>query len=225
VHSIPDNIIWQALTGPQARFSVGTDRARRYAPGFSPILGFATPHQPAFADLLPFCTPGELLYCAGWDGPVPAGWKIEEESTMFRMVWEAPMPQKDDATDAVPLGPEHALPALELATLTHPGPFGPRTLELGEYFGFFEGRRLIAMAGERLHAGPLREISGVCTDPEFQGRGLARRLMLKLIRRQLARGETPFLHVVRENVAAHQFYQRLGFRVDGEPVVRVVTRT
>lgn len=143
---------------------------------------------------------------------------------MFRMVWAGEAPAHDEAPDAVPLGPEHALPALELAMLTHPGPFGPRTIELGEYFGFFDGGRLIAMAGERMHAGTLREISGVCTDPDFQGRGFARRLMLKLIRRQLARGETPFLHVMRDNVAA-QFYERLGFRTAKEPVVRVVART
>lgn len=142
---------------------------------------------------------------------------------MFRMVWAGQPPATDEAADAVPLGLEHATQALELAMLTHPGPFGPRTVELGEYFGFFDGPRLIAMAGERLHAGPLREISGVCTDPDFQGRGLARRLMLKLIGRQLARGQTPFLHVMRDNFAV-QFYERLGFRKFKEPVVRVVAR-
>jgi GNAT superfamily N-acetyltransferase len=218
-----DNIIWHALSGSQAMFSTGTERARRFAPGFSPILGFADCTQPDFAALAPFCGLDEHFYCGDWAGPMPVGWKLEEESTMFRMVWAGEPPAQDAAPDAVPLGPEHAMPALELAMLTHPGPFGPRTIELGEYFGFFENGRLIAMAGERMHADTLREISGVCTDPDFQGRGLARRLMLKLIRRQLARGETPFLHVMRDNVAA-QFYERLGFRTVKEPVVRVVSR-
>lgn len=219
-----DNIIWHALSGPQAGFSTGTDRARRFAPGFSPILGFADYTQPDFAALAPFCGPDEHFYCGDWAGPMPAGWKLEEESTMFRMVWIGEPPSQDEAPDAVQLGPQHAMPALELAMLTHPGPFGPRTVELGEYFGFFDGPRLIAMAGERMHAGFLREISGVCTDPDFQGRGLARRLMTKLILRQLARGQTPFLHVMRDNVAA-QFYERLGFRTFKEPVVRVVSRS
>lgn len=219
-----DNIIWHALSGPQAKFSTGTERARRFAPGFSPILGFADYTRPDFAALASFCGVDEHFYCGDWAGPMPAGWKLEEESTMFRMVWAGEPPAQDTAPDAMPLRPEHAMQALELAMLTHPGPFGPRTIELGEYFGFFEGGRLIAMAGERMHAGTLHEISGVCTDPDFQGRGLARRLMLKLIRRQLARGETPFLHVMRDNVAA-QFYERIGFRTVKEPVVRVVSRT
>jgi predicted GNAT family acetyltransferase len=48
--------------------------------------------------------------------------------------------------------------------------------------------------------------------------------MRKLIRRQLARGETPFLHVMRANDAAHALYLRMGFRDYRETVVRVVAR-
>jgi ribosomal protein S18 acetylase RimI-like enzyme len=143
---------------------------------------------------------------------------------MYRMVWDGALPERDEALDAVPLGAEHAAQALELALLTRPGPFGPRTIELGEYFGLFEGAELVAMAGERMAAPGLREISGVCTRPGHQGRGHARRLMLKLIRRQLLRHETPFLHVMRANEAAHGLYLRMGFRDYCETVVRVVAR-
>jgi len=219
-----DNITWYTLTGPHAKYATGTDDARRYAQGFSPIVAFANVERPNFAALTPFCEPGEHFYCAGWSGAVPPGWHIESESTMFRMLWESDIPTADDAPEAVPLGPEHASQALELATLTRPGPFGPRTIELGEYFGCFEGQRLVAMAGERMTAGTLREISGVCTHPDFQGRGFARRLMIKLIRRQMQRNEIPFLHVMRDNGSAHQMYQRMGFRDYLETVVRVVSR-
>jgi predicted GNAT family acetyltransferase len=139
------------------------------------------------------------------------------------MVWEAAMPGSDEAPEAVRLGPEHSTQAFELAALTRPGPFGPRTIELGEYFGCFDGSRLIAMAGERMHAGTLREISGVCTHPDFQGRGFARRLMSKLIQRQMQRNETPFLHVMRDNSNAQQLYRRMGFGIYREAVVRVVS--
>jgi predicted GNAT family acetyltransferase len=66
---------------------------------------------------------------------------------------------------------------MALAQLTRPGPFGPRTIELGEYFGAVEDGRLVAMAGERMAASGLREISGVCTHPDHQGRGHPNRLM------------------------------------------------
>ena len=112
---------------------------------------------------------------------------------------------------------------MALAALTKPGPFGPRTIELGEYFGFFDGDRLMAMAGERMAAWTLHEISGVCTHPDYQGRGLARRLMLKVVLRQMKRGQTSFLHVMRANDIARGLYERMGFGVYLESVVRVVS--
>jgi ribosomal protein S18 acetylase RimI-like enzyme len=224
MHGLLDNVFWHALVGPHARYAAGAGAARRYAPGFSPIVAFADAEQPDFTALAPWCEAGEHFYCAQWRGPPPDGWRIDAESTMFRMVWTGPAPQPPDLPEAAPLGPQHAAQAVELAALTHPGPFGPRTIELGDYFGVFDGARLVAMAGERSHAGALREISGVCTHPDQQGRGWARRLMLKLIDRQLRRGETPFLHVMRDNENAHRLYRRMGFEVHQEPVVRVVSR-
>ena len=217
-----DNITWHTLAGPHASFATGTSDARRYARGFSPIVGFANAQHPNFAALAPYCAPDEHLYCDGWAGVAPAAWRVDAEATMFKMVWESPLPATDEAPEAVALRPEHAAQALQLATLTRPGPFGPRTIELGEYFGCFDGERLMAMAGERMRAGGLREISGVCTHPDFQGRGLARRLVAKLIRRQMQRSETPFLHVLRDNAVARRIYGRMGFRDYRESVVRVI---
>ena len=222
--SILDNVFWHALTGAQSSFAVGTDGARRYAPGFSPILGFANTVQPEFDALLPFCVPGESFYTDGWSGPVPPGWRIELESSMFKMLWAGELPPADTAPEALRLGPANVEQVLELAALTRPGPFGPRTIELGDYFGVFDGTRLLAMAGERAFAGNLREVSGICTHPQAQGRGLARRLTTRLVRRQLLRGETPFLHVMRSNEGARALYRRMGFVDVRESVVRVVRR-
>ena len=168
-----DNIVWHALDGPQRHCSTGGATARRYAPGFSPMVAFADPARPDFAALEPFCERGEHFYCADWSGPAPAGWTIDVEARMYRMVWKGDAPA-DQGFTARPLGPQDAQRALDLALLTKPGPFGLRTIELGEYFGVFEGDRLVAMAGERMHAPGLREVSGVCTHPDQQGKGLAR---------------------------------------------------
>jgi GNAT superfamily N-acetyltransferase len=218
-----DNITWHTLSGHHARFATGTNVARRYAPGFSPIMAFADAAHPRFDALAPFCEFGEQFYCDGWSGSVPFGWQMNAESTMFKMVWEGAMPPQDTAPEAVRLEQEQVAQALELTALTHPGPFGPRTIELGDYFGLFEDGQLVAMAGERMYAGTLREISGVCTHPDFQGQGLASRLMQKLIRLQMQRDEQPFLHVMRDNLAARRLYERMGFRNYRESVVRVVS--
>lgn len=219
-----DNIVWHTLCGPHASYATGTGEARRYVPGFPAIVGFSDLDNPNFHALAPYVAPGELLYCDGWAGVAPAGWRIESEATMRKMIWDGAMPAADDAPAAVLLGAQHASAVLELATLTRPGPFSLRTIELGEYFGVYDGPRLMAMAGGRMCAGGFGEISGVCTHPDFQGRGLARGLVVKLVRRQMQRGETPFLRVLRDNGGAHRLYQHMGFRDYWESVVRVFSR-
>jgi ribosomal protein S18 acetylase RimI-like enzyme len=218
-----DNIIWHSLAGAHSVYSQGTGTARRYAPGFSPMLGFVAAEDPDFEAVAPFCAAGENFYVDVWSGKAPPGWTIEKEATMYKMIWDAETPAIDDLPEPIRLDASHAARALELAELTHPGPFGLRTIELGEYYGFLQGSRLIAMAGERLAAGKLREISGVCTHPEFQGQGLAKRLMVRLIRRELQRGEIPVLHVMCENQTAHGLYERMGFRDHRVSVVRVIS--
>jgi hypothetical protein len=51
VKHLLDNIAWHSLTGAHASVSAGTDRARRYARGFSNIAGFANPVSPMLSDL------------------------------------------------------------------------------------------------------------------------------------------------------------------------------
>ncbi len=80
------------------------------------------------------------------------------------------------------------------------------------------------MAGERLCAGDLHEVSGICTHPDFQGRGLAKKLTLKLVRLQMARGKTSFLHVISTNTTARGLYEKMGYRNYRETTVRVITR-
>lgn len=225
------NLIWHCFTGPQMAFTCGTATARRFAPGLPAILGFAAPSEPEFDGIAPFCAEGESFYCADWTGPVPVGWRLEEEDFMLQMVWAgASRPPFGQAFLDAPaalepqrLTPAHVPEMTALAELTHPGPFGPRNIELGEYFGYFENGRLIAMIGERLYAPPHREISAVCTHPDFQGKGYARRLLAHLLRRQLARGEQPFLHVMRDN-PARQLYARCGFVVARGVPVRILVR-
>ena len=217
-----DHIFWHALNGPHRQYSNGTAQIRRYTQGFSPIIAFADPSRPDFAALAPWCAAGEQFYCDGWNGAAPPGWRITVESTMFRMLWDGPLPASDPAPDARPLGAQHAAAALELATLCKPGPFGIRTIELGDYYGYFDGERLMAMAGERLRAPGLCEISGVCTHPDYQGRGLAKKLITRLLLQHRQRGDRSFLHVMRANQSAHQLYLNMGFKDYLESTVRVV---
>jgi predicted GNAT family acetyltransferase len=67
------------------------------------------------------------------------------------------------------------------------------------------------MAGERMWLDGYREISTICTHPDFQGRGYVCRLVSHLVNINLSEGHTPFLHVMHDNERAISIYESLGF--------------
>jgi predicted GNAT family acetyltransferase len=111
----------------------------------------------------------------------------------------------------VQLDPADIPAMLMLAEAAKPGPFGPRTQELGRYVGIREKNgRLVAMAGERFRLPGYVELSAICVHPDASGQGLGAALTLHLARAAVARGEAPFLHVFPDNPAG-ELYARLGF--------------
>ncbi len=113
---------------------------------------------------------------------------------------------------------------LALAAVPEPGPFLVDTLQMGRYFGIRSSDgQLIAMAGERLRLEDFTEVSAVCTDPRFRGRGHARTLVAFLVARLLSEGKIPFLHVKAEN-GAKSLYEKIGFRVHGHIQLTVLAR-
>ena len=210
---VPDefeNIAWHSLQHEQSAFAITSGKAARYIPDISSIIAFEDNDHPDFEGLAQISTAADPMYCVGWSGAVPAGWLVEEDTYAHQMIWRGQSPEQDDV-DVIRLDQSHVAQMLELVALTKPGPFSRRTIEMGDYFGIVEADQLIAMAGERIHAGRFREISGVCTRPGYQGRGLARVLMNKLIRLETDRNQVPFLHVVQDNTHALDIYLRMGF--------------
>jgi hypothetical protein len=100
---------------------------------------------------------------------------------------------------------------LALASVTQPGPFGPRTIELGEYWGVRRRGVLVAMAGERMRLDGFTEISSVCVDAAQRGQGFAADLVRSLVASIVARSEIPFLHAFTSNHPAIVLYRKLGF--------------
>jgi ribosomal protein S18 acetylase RimI-like enzyme len=118
----------------------------------------------------------------------------------------------DSCAPILKLSVEDSADMLELMAMTKPGPFGPRTHELGSFFGIRIGRNLAAMAGERLRVDGYTEVGAVCTHPHHLGKGYAAALMRTVMRGILEHGETPFLHSRADNPRAIALYERLGVR-------------
>ncbi|WP_225095339.1 GNAT family N-acetyltransferase [Streptomyces sp. CoH27] len=140
---------------------------------------------------------------------VPGGWETEDSGEGVQMVDTALY--AEPAPEAVRLGPADVPEILALIALTRPGPFLPRTVELGTYLGIRDRGRLIALAGERLRPPGWTEISAVCTHPDHRGRGLATRLVRAVAAGIRERGDTPFLHAAASNTHAIRLYESIGF--------------
>jgi len=216
------NIFWRAFTGSHSHLTQGNEEVRRYSADFPPIVAFRDPSKPDFPALSRYSAPGERFYCGEWSGAEPPGWKIEMDTHMCAMLWKGVAPRAE-YPDIVRLGPANVAEMRAIAALTKPGPFAARPMDIGEWYGILDGGKLVAIAGERAHAGELREVSGICTLPEYQGRGYARRLTERVVKSQLDRGLTPFLHVASANARARSLYEHMGFVVDQEIPLRVIS--
>jgi ribosomal protein S18 acetylase RimI-like enzyme len=206
-----DNPVRSSLAGPHARFAERRGNVLRYPADVSPF--FALPDEPDaadWADAAALAGPGALLALAGVRGSAPDGWQVTLIGEAVQLV-EVDVEAAADG-EVVRLGPGDVPEMLELAGRTKPGPFLPRTVELGSYLGIRHGGTLVAMAGERLHPPGWTEISAVCTDDAWRGLGFGSRLVRALVAGIRARGETAFLHALADNPAIG-LYEALGFRL------------
>ncbi|MER6029584.1 GNAT family N-acetyltransferase [Streptomyces sp. NPDC001851] len=212
VPHVLDNPAHASLTGPHAHFAERRGRVLRYPDDVSPWLALpAEPDARDWADLAALAGPGGEIPLPGYQGALPDGWEITFRVDGVQFVDDGLAAAPD--AEAVRLGAADVPEMLDLVARTRPGPFLPRTVELGTYLGIRRGGALIAMAGERLHPPGWTEISAVCTDPAFRGEGLATRLILAVAHGIRERGETPFLHTSAENTGAIRLYESLGFRL------------
>ncbi|MBO9642633.1 MAG: GNAT family N-acetyltransferase [Pseudacidovorax sp.] len=217
-----DRPVWATLQH-QPQWAIGDERARRFVPD---LHGFAATADEG-ADSL-----AALTGLIGADGDsvyllqvppiaVAPGLEVLKAAGGVQMVATRHLPPDDDVEV---LGNADAAEMAALAALTEPGPFFARTHTLGRFIGVRIAGRLAAMAGERMRFPCHVEISGVCTHPDFRGRGLARRLSAAVAADIQQCGDTPFLHAWTTNTAAISLYEGLGFVVRTPVHVAVLRR-
>jgi predicted GNAT family acetyltransferase len=208
-----DRPVWSALTGKrQAHLALGDAQAMRFDPAYA-LFAVAADDAPESVEAL-----ARLIPAGGVVGLVEAGEVALPQGVPMRQAACVQMTAQaltaggpDIAFEE--LGNADAAEMLALATLTEPGPFFDKTHRLGDFIGVRQGGRLIAMAGERMKPDGFTEVSGVCTHPDWRGRGYAAGLMRAVTARILARGETAFLHAYAANTGAIGLYEALGFSV------------
>jgi GNAT superfamily N-acetyltransferase len=207
-----DNPVWSSLTTMHAALALGAGSVRRYPPSVAPFLAVEAEGTPLSAADPSLLSAGDTALLVGPRPAVPAGWQVEDLGAILQMVCDA-VPHVPEGPAIDELGPAQRSEILALTALVYPHYFRPRTPEMGRYFGIHVDGRLAAMAGERMGFPGHREISAICTHPDFVGRGFARRLLAHLGANIARGGATPFLHVAPTNARAISLYEQNGYRV------------
>jgi ribosomal protein S18 acetylase RimI-like enzyme len=208
-----DNPVWSALNGPHCGLSLRHADLAWYPSAIAPFA--AIPTSGTLPDLESAHAQGlgEQFYFVGaCPDSVPDGWHVISRSHILQLFPTGEIPVAGEDAGTV-LGASDRGAMRTLTRIAFPDFFRERTAELGVYLGIYEGSKLIAMAGERMALPGLQEISGVCTHPDFGGRGHARRLTRALLSRHRRRGVASFLHVSEGNSAAERLYESMGFAV------------
>lgn len=210
--SVLDNPVWTALNSIHTEISIGQGPAKRFRPDISPLAGVLDQSCEHFSKLTALCTSGdELNLFQASPIVLPSTFELIGAG----VVWQLVKTNKETINHAnikmTELGYEHRLQMLELATLTKPGLFSESSYLFGGFLGVFENDRLVAMAGERLRQPGYTEVSGVCTHPDYRGRGLAKTLSSAVTNRVRSRNEDSYLHAYTDNAAAIGLYENLGY--------------
>jgi ribosomal protein S18 acetylase RimI-like enzyme len=217
-----DNAGWHSLVGLHAGFAEGTGQARRYRSDVAMFHAAPDDSAASWRDLAALASSdGTVVVFRGTPMSPPAGWVQAFGGDGHQMVLDPPLSAVPDlpAIDPVAgaavtmraLDDDDVVAMVALVTLTEPGPFRPRTIELGGYIGIFHDEQLVAMAGQRLRPPGYCEVSAVCTHPDARRRGYASIVTAHVAATIAARGETPFLHVASTNSSARAVYEQLGF--------------
>jgi ribosomal protein S18 acetylase RimI-like enzyme len=207
-----DHPIHAALTSLHRAHALRAGEVLRYEPAFAPFLAVPEVSSVAPDALAQLVAPDEAVYLLGVAPPPVPGWSLKRYPDLAQMVCTTAI-EVPPGPAMIELDHRHREDVLALTARVYPHYFRARTMELGRYFGFYVDGRLAAMIGERLGSDMTREMSAICTDPDFLGRGYAQRLTAMLTNDTLARGALPFLHVSYENTRAKSLYERLGFRL------------
>jgi ribosomal protein S18 acetylase RimI-like enzyme len=219
------NPVWHALQTRQRRLAQYANAACKFKTDIAPFAAVESADKEASRQLCSLLAPGEIVYMMGAAPAKVPGLTVHGTLAGLQMVFPETGEilesgrarlRRQKPVEIVSLSCKDAAEMVELTTIAFPGYFRIGTCEMGTYYGVRIGGRLVSMAGERFAFDRYVEISGVCTHPEFTGRGYAAALITRLLLDHRRDGWFSCLHLSAVNTHAKELYDRLGFVVNGE---------
>jgi len=212
-----DNPVWTALSGRQKRFNIGDEQLKYFPADVASFVGLNN-WDSKDLNILEERLPAGRTFSVPLASPVkiPKSYEVLFEIPLYQMVCPVLKRQSLPELKLQKLGKKQLQQMLDLTALTKPGPFYEHSIDFGNYYGIFEGPRLLAMTGERMKAKGFTEVSAICTQPDQMGKGYASILLQHACERIFSKGEQPFLHVRQDNPSALHVYKKFGFEVRTE---------
>jgi predicted GNAT family acetyltransferase len=222
---ILDNPFYNALISKNQELSDGDEQVRVLHIDVGPFVGMNEISQRNFDQLYNMIPDNRVIVVVTKDEiEISDNWNIIRNMRLYQMVCNNLQVRVPLNHILTMLNESHVPLMVELTALTNPGPFGERTIKFGDYFGVFADGILVAMAGIRASVGPYREVSAVCTHPDYVGKGYATALILRVMNLIVEQGCIPYLHVRKDNINAIKVYQRLGFVSRQEMVFNIIQK-
>jgi len=204
-----DNPVWHSLSECHRQFSVDYEGIKFYHPDYCPFGGFITTkalskHIDAYSKMV------DNFYIVGERPELPTHLQLKQELVCLQMVLTNGIDTriKENIT---PLTSEHIGDLFRLVNLVQPGYFKPKTALLGNYFGIFKNGELVAATGERMRMNDFVEVSAIVTHPNHTRQGYAKQLIAHTTNTIFNQHQTPYLHVVENNIGAINLYEHSGF--------------
>jgi ribosomal protein S18 acetylase RimI-like enzyme len=219
-----DNPIWFALRTAHAALAQGDATIARYPADVAPFAAVAADgDRPSDLGLMDVLGAAAATVFVGALPTLPAHLRARRDSGVLQMICPGLAdPLSAAIVEVRELGDRNLAAMQSLTARVYPWYFRARTPVMGRYLGVFDGDRLVAMGGERFRLEHARELSGICTDPDYVGRGYAGAIVRCLAESMLAANVMPFLHLSPQNTRARSLYRSLGFVARAElPMITV----
>ena len=204
-----DNPAWHSLNETHRLFAIGNDEIKFYQPEVCPFGGINSKH-PAITSFFKKHPQLNSFFIIGDQPPETPDLVMEKELICLQLICSAPV-KIEFTENIVSLKEPHKKQLIDLVNLVQPGYFKEGTLLMGDYYGIYKNKQLVAAAGERMKMDGFTEISAVVTNPDFTGKGFAKQLVAQTANKNFDHNRVPYLHVAETNTTAVSLYEKLGF--------------
>jgi N-acetylglutamate synthase-like GNAT family acetyltransferase len=205
-----DNPVYHSLSETHSEFVIDYDGLKFYKPYYCPFGGFVNSDKTivsidAYSELI------SNFYIVGEKPLYSNKLKLLKNLVCNQMMLEKPVKIAFNEQIESLQTSKQKKDLFDLVNLVQPSYFKIKTSEIGNYFGIYKNKELIAVTGERMKMNKYTEVSAVVTHPEHTGKGYAKQLTGYTANNIFLENKIPYLHVAETNINAIALYEKLGF--------------